>query len=125
MEKILPRGRGRGAQGPAELPARHSPRAMNRFYLSGVLAAPPTIGSDADNRTIVVLLVSYVIPNSEERKRPETTMREVELPTHLAAENIVDLQAGHWIFVAGYFGHEGAVTATELHTGLPPGPDDF
>jgi hypothetical protein len=102
----------------AELQRRRSARPVNRFYLSGVLAADPVPAKDPYNRPIVMLLITFA-PDRRGSAQSQTADREVELSAQLAARHARSLQAGYAVFVSGHFSHGGAITATDLYSGPP------
>jgi hypothetical protein len=128
-----------GSSGPDEARCGHSPLAgaanglqgqdsrlaMNRLYLSGVLAADPHEDKGRDGDPVTLLLLVFTAPDAKDtEERLETASCEIEVPQSVAEKHGEQLQAGESVFVTGQLSGGGGVIATEVHSGPPPdGPD--
>jgi len=114
--------RGGDQPGPAvSLRAQDSRLALNRLFLSGVLAADPLEDRGRDGDPVTLLLIAFPAPDAPDtRERAETASCEVEVPLGVAEKHGKELRAGESVFVTGQLSGGGGVIATELHSGPPP-----
>ena len=95
--------------------------ALNRLFLSGVLAADPVRERGRDGDPVTLLLLAFPAPDARDtQERSETASCEVEVPEHVAEKHGGKLRAGESVFVTGQLSGGGGVIATELHSGPPP-----
>jgi Single-strand binding protein family len=104
------------------LAGEDSPLALNRLYLSGVLAADPLEDKGRDGDPVTLLLIAFPAPDARDtRERVETANCEVEVPLGVSRNHAEKLRVGESVFVTGQLSGGGGVIATELHSGPPPG----
>ncbi len=109
----------KGATEP--LPGQNPELALNRLFLSGILAAEPVQDEGRDGSPVTLLLVAFPAPDARDgQERPETASCEVEVPDDVVRRHGKELRAGGSIFVTGQLSGGGGVIATEIHSGLPP-----
>jgi hypothetical protein len=95
--------------------------ALNRLYLSGVLAADPIEDKGRDGDPVALLLIAFPAPDAKDtQERAETASCEIEVPLGVSKGHAKKLRAGEPIFVTGQLSGGGGVIATELHSGPPP-----
>ena len=92
--------------------------ALNRLYLSGVLASDPQRDKGRDGEPVALLLVAFRAPDdSENAERVETASCEAEVPAEVSRKHDGPLRAGDLIFLTGQLSGGGGVIATELRLG--------
>jgi len=95
--------------------------ALNRLFLSGILAADPQPDQGRDGRPVTLLLVAFPAPDSSDTTAtPETASCEIEVPEQVSRHHGEELRAGEAIFVTGQLSGGGGVIATEIHSGPAP-----
>jgi hypothetical protein len=98
--------------------------ALNRLFLSGILAADPFQDEGRDGSTVTLLLVAFPAPDARDStERPETASCEVEVPGPVAERYAKKLRARDAVFVTGQLSGGGGVIATEIHSGPRPGEE--
>jgi primosomal replication protein N len=110
------------AEVASALQGQDSRLALNRLFLSGVLAADPQKEKGRDGDPVILLLVAFPAPDAKDtQERVETASCEVEVPARVAEKHGQELRPGESIFITGQLSGGGGVIATELHSGPPPG----
>jgi hypothetical protein len=95
--------------------------ALNRLFLSGVLAAAPLEDKGRDGDPVTLLLIAIPAPDARDtQERAETASCEVEVPLGVSEKHGKELRAGESVFLTGQLSGGGGVIATELHSGPPP-----
>jgi Single-strand binding protein family len=95
--------------------------ALNRLFLSGVLAADPQEDRGRDGDPVTLLLVAFPAPDGRDTQGGvEAASCEVEVPARVAGKHVRELRPGESIFITGQLSGGGGVIATEVHSGPPP-----
>lgn len=103
------------------LPGQDPRLAINRLFLSGVLAADPQRDRGREGDPVTLLLLAFPAPDARDtEERAETASCEVEVPSRVSEKHGKRLRAGESVFVTGQLSGGGGVIATEIHTGPPP-----
>jgi single-stranded DNA-binding protein len=93
--------------------------ALNRLFLSGILAADPQRDEGRDGEPVSLLLVAFPAPDPKEtEERVETASQEIEVSESVAGRYGEQLRAGDPIFITGQLSGGGGVIATEIHAAL-------
>lgn len=96
--------------------------AVNRLFLSGVLAADPVEDKDLDGNPVTLLLIVFTAPDSG--KTRGLLMREIEVPEGVTRRHGKTLRAGDWVYVSGQLnGGDSGIVATEIRQGPPLGEE--
>jgi hypothetical protein len=97
--------------------------ALNRVYLTGILAADPQQDQGRDGEPVTLLLIAFPAPDAKDTlERAETASCEVEVPAAVAERSARRLRASDSILITGQLSGGGGVIATAIHSGPPPDP---
>lgn len=108
-----------GAAGARQGP--DSRLALNRVFLSGVLADDPVRDRGRDGDRAVFLRVAFPAPDTRDTwPGEEAALEEIEVPEVIAERHGKELRVGESIFITGQLSGGGGVIATEIHSGPPP-----
>jgi hypothetical protein len=103
------------------LQGQDSRLALNRLFLSGVLAADPQQDRGRDGDPVTLLLIAFPAPDGRDtEERLETASCEVEVPALVSEKHGQELRPGESVFITGQLSGGGGVIATEVHSGPPP-----
>jgi hypothetical protein len=95
--------------------------AINRVYLTGILAADPQKDRSRSGDSVTLLLVAFPAPDATDtQERWETASCEVEVPDDVVKKHDTQLQAGLPICVTGQLTGGGGVIATQVVSGQLP-----
>jgi hypothetical protein len=111
-----------GAAGALE--GQDSRLALNRLFLSGVLAADPQRDRGRDGEPVTLLLVAFPAPDASDTERFPVASCEVEVPDGASGRQAGKLRSGEAIFITGQLSGGGGVIATEVRSGPPPGLEE-
>jgi hypothetical protein len=114
-------GRSPLAEVASALRGQDSRLALNRLFLSGVLAADPQEDKGRDGEPVTLLLIAFPAPDARDtEERLETASCEVEVPAAVSEKHGQELKPGESILITGQLSGGGGVIATEVHSGPPP-----
>jgi hypothetical protein len=94
--------------------------ALNRLFLSGVLAADPQRDRGRDGEPVTLLLVAFPAPDASDAERFPVASCEVEVPERISGGQAGKLRSGEAIFITGQLSGGGGIIATEVRSGPPP-----
>lgn len=109
------------AEVASALQSQDSRLALNRLFLSGVLAADPQEDRGRDGDPVTLLLLAFPAPDGRDTEEwVEAACCEVEVPARVSEKHGQKLRPGESIFITGQLSGGGGVIATEVHSGPPP-----
>jgi hypothetical protein len=117
-------GRPAGAEGspsgsPSPRQSQEERLALNRVFISGVIAADPVRDRGRDGRAVLLVLIAFPAPErGEGEERAAVASQEVEVPARLLRAR--QLRAGASVFLTGALSGGGGILATEVHVGPAP-----